>query len=214
MRRVLISACAGFAFATGGVASYIITQDRQDTLRAVGERSRSMSRMIIAHGDAAADAALQIIGGVYPLVEAWDMADEATARAITARLKATVEGNNMIPAAWVLDAQGHNIADSWNYPQRELSGADRPYFKAHLEGASDPVIAGDDRVGRVTGKERFTVSQAVRRSDGFNIDEQKGFGLRAVRTMLQPLGGRLTAENLGDGTSFTVIVPAAALRRA
>lgn len=50
--------------------------------------------------------------------------------------------------------------------------------------------------------------------EGFNINEQKGFGLKAVRSMLQPLGGRLTAENLAAGTAFTVILPAAALRKA
>ena len=47
-----------------------------------------------------------------------------------------------------------------------------------------------------------------------NVDEQKGFGLKAVRSMLQPLGGRMTAHNDGAGSSFVVTVPAAALRKA
>jgi two-component sensor histidine kinase len=166
MRRVLISACVLFGLATGAVAAYVITQDRADTLRVVGERTRSMARMIIAHGDAATDSALQVINAVYPLVESWDLKEADTGRSIFARFHELVQGNNVIAAAWVVDAQGMNIADSWSYPPRHVSAADRPYFKAHLAGTSDPLVAGDDRPGSVTGKERFTVSRAVRNPDG------------------------------------------------
>lgn len=125
-----------------------------------------MARMIIAHGDAAADAALQVINSVQPLVERWDLREADTGRTIFARLHEMVQGNNTIGSAWVVDSRGMNIADSWNYPPKEMSGADRPYFKAHLAGVADPLIAGDDRPGAVTGRERFTVSQAVHEKDG------------------------------------------------
>lgn len=166
MRRVLASACVVFALATGGMAAYIIAQDRADTLRVVGERTRSMARMIIAHGDAATESALQVINTVYPLVENWDLRDQDTGRTIYARFREMVAGNNVLGSAWVVDANGLNIVDSWGYPPKQLSGADRPYFKAHVAGAKDPLVAGDDRPGSFTGKERFTVSHAVRNADG------------------------------------------------
>ncbi|PZF76271.1 hypothetical protein DK847_13835 [Aestuariivirga litoralis] len=166
MRRVLTTACVIFAVATGVVGAYIISQDRADTLRVVGERTRSMARMIIAHGDAATDSALQIINTVYPLVDRWDLTDPDTGRTIYARFHEMVEGNNVIASAWVVDEAGKNIADSWGYPPRPVSGAERPYFTAHKAGAEDPLVAGDGQPGSVTGKERFTVSRAVRRPDG------------------------------------------------
>lgn len=62
---------------------------------------------------------------------------------------------------------------------------------------------------------RLTVTSARGRlPEGFDVDEQKGFGLKAVRSMLQPLGGRLTAANGADGTAFTIAIPTAALRKA
>jgi two-component sensor histidine kinase len=47
-----------------------------------------------------------------------------------------------------------------------------------------------------------------------DVDEQRGFGLKAVRSMLQSMGGRLTAANREAGTSFTVTIPTATLRKA
>lgn len=166
MRRVLISACVLFAFATGGVAGYIISQDRADTLRVVGERTRSMSRMIIAHGDAATDAAQQVISGALPLVTGWDLASPDTGRTIFLRLQGTVQGNSILAAAWVLDSHGNSVADSESFPPVPMNEANRPYFAAHLSGAADPVITGDDKPGTVPGKEHFTVSRAVRNPDG------------------------------------------------
>ncbi|MFO1130834.1 MAG: histidine kinase dimerization/phosphoacceptor domain -containing protein [Hyphomicrobiales bacterium] len=166
MRRVLISACVMFAVATGAVAAYIISQDRADTLRVVGERTRSMSRMIIAHGDAATDAAQQIISSALPLVRGWDLADRDTGRTIFLRLQGMVQGNSIVAGAWVLDSHGDSVADSRTFPPMPMNEAGRPYFTAHVSGAADPVITGDDRPGTTPGKEHFTVSRAVRNQDG------------------------------------------------
>ena len=72
---------------------------------------------------------------------------------------------------------------------------------------------------RVTLKEEkdmvwlAVVSASGTLPEGFSVDDQKGFGLKAVRSMLQPLGGRMTADNLAEGTAFTIAIPAAALRK-
>lgn len=166
MRRVLLTACVMFGLATGAVAGYIIMQDRADTLRVVGERTRSMARMIVAHGDAAVDAALQIINATEPAVARWDLHEPQAGQAIFGRFREMSQGNGAIASAWVLDAAGTNVVDSWTWPPKPVNGASRPYFKAHVAGTPEPVIAGDDQPGSVTGKERFTVSHALHNPDG------------------------------------------------
>jgi hypothetical protein len=73
MRGVLLAACTLFALATGAVAYSVAERDRSQTLRVVEERTASMARMIMAHADAAADGAMQIINTIAPLAETWDM---------------------------------------------------------------------------------------------------------------------------------------------
>lgn len=166
MRRLLVAACTLFAVATAAVAFFVVERDRADTLRLAGERTASMSRMIMAHADASSDAALQIINSIHPIVAAWNLTESGTGRTITARLKEMADSSNLISSAWVLDAAGTNVADSWAYPPKRVSAGDRPYFKAHLAGVEDPVVMGDDKPGTVTGRERFTFSRAVRNPDG------------------------------------------------
>ena len=166
MHRILVAACAFFSLATGAVAFLVVERDRADTLRVVAERTSSMSRMIMAHGDAAADGAMQIINSIEPLVEAWDLEESGTGRTIAARFKEMADSSTLISSGWVIDSAGINIVDSWGYPAKPVDAAERPYFKAHVAGAPDPVIMGDERPGSVTGRERFTFSRAVRRADG------------------------------------------------
>jgi two-component sensor histidine kinase len=166
MRGILVAACILFALATGAIALFVIERDRSETLRVVEERTASIARMIMAHGDAAADGAMQIINSIKPLAEAWDLQESGAGRTIAARLKEMAEGSSITSSGWIVDARGTNIADSWGYPAKSVSAAKRPYFKAHLAGAADPVIIGDEVPGSVTGRERFTVSSAVRNMDG------------------------------------------------
>jgi two-component sensor histidine kinase len=166
MRRILVASCTLFALATGAVTLLVIDRDRTETLNVVGERTASMSRMIMAHADAAADGAMQIINSIYPVVAAWNLEESGTGRTIAARFKEMADASTLISSAWVVDAGGTNIVDSWGYPAKPVSAAQRPYFRAHLSRAADPVIMGDDVPGSVTGRERFTFSRAVRNADG------------------------------------------------
>ena len=166
MLRSLTIACILFSIATGAVAILLTLRDREETLRIVGERTASLSRMIMAHGDAAADSAIQIINTTFPVVEAWDLEESGTGRMIAARFKEMVDSSRLISSAWVVNAAGVNIADSWGYPPKPVVGADRPYFKAHLAGEDGPFVASDDRPGPISGKERFTISRAIRQPGG------------------------------------------------
>jgi two-component sensor histidine kinase len=50
--------------------------------------------------------------------------------------------------------------------------------------------------------------------EGFAIDEQPGFGLRAVHSMITALNGTILARNLPKcGTVFSVDIPSAALNK-
>jgi sensor histidine kinase regulating citrate/malate metabolism len=50
--------------------------------------------------------------------------------------------------------------------------------------------------------------------EGFAIDEQRGFGLRAVHNMIAALDGTMLARNLPNrGTIFSVDIPSAGLNR-
>ncbi len=166
MRGILVAACTLFALATGAVAYSVAERDRTQTLRVVEERTASMARMIMAHGDAAADGAMQIINTIAPMAKTWDMQDPSTGRNISAHLKDMADSSNLISSAWIVDAAGTNIVDSWGYPATPVSAVERPYFRAHLAGAEDPVIMGDDVPGSITHRERFTISRALRNADG------------------------------------------------
>ncbi len=166
MRGILVAACTLFALATGAVAFSIADRDRIQTLRVVEERTASMARMIMAHGDAAADGAMQIISTIAPMAEGWDLRENGEGRDIALHFKEMADSSTLISSAWIVDARGTNIVDSWGYPAKPVSAAERPYFKAHLAGAEDPVIMGDEVPGSVTGRERFTISRAIRNPDG------------------------------------------------
>ena len=148
MRRALTAACVAFTILTGMGAAAIVAKDRRDTIRAVEERTSSMARMIIAHADAAADAAGQVIDKVYPLAAKWDFRNAEAGQLLSTRLRELSDSSSLISSAWVLDANGINRVDSWGYPSKPLDGSDRPYFKAHLAGAPDPVVTGDTGPGR------------------------------------------------------------------
>jgi hypothetical protein len=166
MRRTLVVACAVFALVTGTLAVLTILEDRQDALRVVEERTGSMARMIVAHADTALDAAQNVITKVAPLVAAWDFEDNARAVNSSTSSAHQIEGTPMLSSAWVMDGKGISRLDTWTYPAKPIDGSSRPYFKAHLAGADDPVIMGDDRPGTITGEQRFTYSRAVRKADG------------------------------------------------
>jgi hypothetical protein len=82
-----------------------------------------MSRMIMAHGDAAADGAMQIINSVFPLVQSWDLVETNTGRTIAARFKEMADSSTLISSAWVVNAAGINIVDSWGYPAKPVDAA-------------------------------------------------------------------------------------------
>jgi two-component sensor histidine kinase len=76
---------------------------------------------------------------------------------------------------------------------------------------------GPIKVGLGEAKNSTWISVAStdgRLPEGFTIEEQPGFGLRAVHSMITALNGTILARNLPKrGTVFSVDIPSAALNR-
>lgn len=166
MRWPLITASLIVAVMTGAFAAVVILKDREEAIANAAERTASISRMIIAHGDASADIADQIMSVAMPLVAAWDLKDMTQGAELSIRLKQLVGNNSVVAAAAVLDAQGNVLVTSRDYPPQPMNIAERPFHVAHAAGVADPLIAGDAAAGPITGRKRFTLSRANRHPDG------------------------------------------------
>lgn len=166
MRSRWIIAVATFAILTAIAVATWIVADRNAVIRSVGDRTGALARMIAAHGGAAINDASLIVEAVADDVAAWDLKDRRQGQRIYDRLHTLLGRSPQLSSAWIVDASGVSRLDTWEYPSKPYSAADRKYFKRHLAGAANPVIAGDEVPGVVTGQERFTFSEALRSADG------------------------------------------------
>lgn len=166
MRWPLITASMIVAAMTVTVAAVVVLKDRGEAIDRAAERTASISRMIIAHGDASADIADQIVSVAMPLVAEWDLKDSSKGAELSIRLKQLVGNNSIVSSAAVLDTKGTVLVTSRDYPPQPLNIADRPFHIAHAAGAADPLIAGDEAAGPISGRKRFTFSRAHRNADG------------------------------------------------
>ncbi len=148
------------------LASLVIWRDRADAVTRASERTSSISRLIIAHAEAAAAVADRIISVALPPVTAWDLKDQKQAAEIAALLRRSVGENNVVASAAVVDAEGNVLVTSRDFPPKPLNIANRPFVKAYRKDITDPVIMGDPAPGPISGQKRFTFSRAVRNPDG------------------------------------------------
>jgi two-component sensor histidine kinase len=160
MRWPLTIASVVVSLLTGSLATSMIVKDRQEAIARASERTSSMSRMIIANGDASASIAEQVVSVALPLVAQWDLRDAAKGKDLHDRLRLLVGNNSDVAAAAVLDGRGNLLVTSRDFPVQPLNLADRPFFGMHAAGSPGPLIAGDEAAGPVSGKKRFTFSQS------------------------------------------------------
>lgn len=148
------------------LASFLVWRDREDAIARAVERTSSISRLIIAHAEAASTVADRIISIAIPAVIAWDLKDEKAAAAISGLLRRSVGDNNVVASAAVIGAEGNVLVTSRGYPAKPLNIAERPFVRAHKAGVTDPIIMGDPVPGPISGQKRFTFSRAIRNADG------------------------------------------------
>ncbi len=165
MPRIGIVSNVVGALIVAALVTVVVVRDRSALLHQAEERTLSTARMIAAHGEAALGEAATVVRGVTDQTAAWDMRDEAAGRQLFDALRKLIANSTHISSAWILDADGLTLLDTWIFPPRPLSAAARTYFRKHVEGAPDPVIGGEAE-GSTTGRRRFTYSQAIRDPDG------------------------------------------------
>ena len=166
MRRWTIAAVL-FGVTVAAFAGSEIYLERKAVLAGVEERTRSLSRMIAAHGDASIRHAEKILQEIETRISDWDFEDPEKGRRVFEETRAAIHRVPAFSSAWVLDSAGVSRFDTWTYPASRIDASERPYFKAHL-GAEDNglIIVGGAQPGSVIGLDRFTISRAQRGPDG------------------------------------------------
>jgi two-component sensor histidine kinase len=166
VKRGWALASALFAVSTGIFVTASILSDREAVIKSVEERTQSLARMIVAHGDAAVGEADKIIRSVEAEVAGWDFTNVDQGRQLYSRLRNLIIGSGQISSAWVVDGSGISRLDTWAFPSRAIDANTREYFRKHNSGFKDLLVAGGSRPGTVTGRERFTVSRPIYNADG------------------------------------------------
>jgi two-component sensor histidine kinase len=157
---------ASFAVLTTGLVGFAIYEGRHAALAGVEDRTRSVARMISAHGDAAIADASTVMTAIEERIRVWDLRDGEEGRALFTALRDLILGGPHLSSAWVVDATGQLVLNTWSFPPAPTDASDRTYFRRHVESGDDgDLLAGTER-GAVTGNERFTVSRALRAPDG------------------------------------------------
>ena len=162
---VIVALVLAAAF-SAAVAGLLVWRDRADAVARAAERTASISRLIIAHAEAAATVADRIISVAVPPVSAWNLTEEPKAAEIADLLRMSVGENDVVASAAVIDGGGNVLLTSRSYPSKPLNVSDRPFMVAHRAGLADPLIMGDPVPGPISGKKRFTFSRAIRNPDG------------------------------------------------
>ena len=160
MRWPLTIASVVVSLLTASIAAFMIVKDRQEAIAQASERTSSISRMIIAHGEASASIAEQIVSVALPLVAEWDLRDTAMGKDLHDRLRLLVGNNSDVAAAAVLDGKGNLLVTSSDFPVEPINLSDRPFFDLHAAGSTGSLITGDEAAGPVSGRKRFTFSQS------------------------------------------------------
>lgn len=157
---VLLFAVLAFAAVT-----WVVTVDRNSALRRAEARTQSLSRIFVDHAERSIEDGDKLITAIMPDVRSWDGRDAAAGRKLHEQMKALMAGSPHLSAAWIVDARGMTVIDSRGFPSAAIDSGHRGYFRRHLANAPDPVIAGRE-LGSVSGRDRFTLSRAVRDDSG------------------------------------------------
>jgi two-component sensor histidine kinase len=160
--RIFVAASAGLIVA---LVFAVLWYDRASTLSGIERMTAMNARLVAAHGDAALGEARQILVSLHPDIERWDPSDPGELHAMHLQLQRLVRDSPRIRSAWIVDAKGVGLIDSWTFPSDPIDSSQRQYFQRHLAGEPNPVIMGSE-TGSVARFLRFTYSEAIRDETG------------------------------------------------
>ena len=140
-----------------------------------------------------------------------DLTSQLTALAETYRFVQSAKSLEAVDAAVTLQGLCRHLEDTYGVsisvdakPPLAISRQSRHGLRGDRQRAGHQCHEAWRRPGEGVAVRRLVTrcsssssSDRGQLPDGFNVDEQKGFGLKAVRSMLQSMGGRLTAANRG-----------------
>ena len=160
-RRSFIALTA--VLALGAVLTTVA--DRRHTILKARELLDSASIILLDHAERSIEDGDKLILGLRPEVMAWDKINRSEGERLFVRLRGYLPGSPQISSAWVSGAEGQTLLDSHSFPPEPADARSRRYFQAHMAGADEPFVGPTER-GVVTGRDRFTISRAMRGADG------------------------------------------------
>jgi len=164
-RRIWVAAFASFTTACVGFWAYSVTQDRAATLRDVERQTVTTARLLEEQAERTFEAGGLLLRLLAEIGQPQALRTPGAGQKAFERLRAAVESSPQIGSAWVLDARGDTLLDSWSWPPNPSNGAERGYFREHQSGRRDLYI-GPPETGSVTGVNRFTLSRPLLDAQG------------------------------------------------
>lgn len=158
-RTAWIAAFALFTSFSLGVWLIEIFHDRTVEQRAVDQSTATTTGLLKEHAERALEAGTLILALMLDMAEDGDLAPERRGE-MAERLQAVVDRSPQIGAAWVLDAEGTTVLDTWSIPPAPGNYAYREYFQVH-QGGRDDLYIGKSETGSTSGRPRFTLSRPL-----------------------------------------------------
>jgi two-component sensor histidine kinase len=149
----------------GGLVALSITREYQNEINQTKRQLQAKAALLLDHAEQSIGDANKLLSAIDGPVAEWDLKNPEQGHQIFELMRRLIRDSPQLAAAWIVDASGTNVLDSWTFPSPPRQVSTRPYFRKHAEGAKGPVITGR-QVGSVNGKERFTLSRDVRDSSG------------------------------------------------
>lgn len=167
MRRIAGGWAAAFAaFVIVIAAFWAITawHDRRLTVENAQRNAAATARLMAAHAERAIEAGDKVLISI--LSDRNNQRPSAShGPRLHLQLRQLMAGSPQLGAAWLLDAEGVLVADTWQSVPMPVSFAHRGYFQAHRDGHKELLIEAASP-GAMGDRERFTLSRAIRGGDG------------------------------------------------
>lgn len=155
-----------FALVCFGMWAGNAYRDRQAALAQAKDQMEETALLLGQHADRALEAGDKLVQALVELGSAATMNQPAEQARVFEQMRRLIGSSPQISSAWIMDADGKTLVESWEQPPRSTGTyAHRAYFKAHANGL-DSLYIGPLQVGGASGRQRFTLSRKITRSDG------------------------------------------------
>ncbi|WP_167767138.1 PAS domain S-box protein [Jannaschia formosa] len=197
-RKFWWSALALFSAGCVSAWGFGVYWDHHSTLKEAQHQLESRALLLEQHAGRAFEAGDTLLQGVVEIAAGVSLSDPAAAEALFSQLNRLKGDSPQISSAWVMDADGVTIAESWTHPPAtQGSFSHRQYFQAHLAGERGLHI-GPLAVGGSSGRPRFTLSRGL-------FDQTGGFlGVAAAGVFSEYFSELYSRAGPGSGARLSL----------